>query len=197
MLPLVCCAPMLITLVCVAARAARGRRLPDRSPPVRWIALPYRSPRPVEVVDPAADVPAIVRLAAGGSFAQFCVMGPCLAFALARLRLAPFTPVVVAWLALAAGHAWYGSALLRDPARAAGNVRNLAHASLALAVPFPLISTMRFVWANPADYDPAAPSPCIGLVFISLMIIHALLLLAATRGLSSSGADRSPPRDRG
>jgi hypothetical protein len=196
MLPLACCALMLATLFGVAVRAVRRRCLLHRSPAARWILLPYRSPHPVEFVAPAEDVPTLVRLAAWASFAQFCVMGPCLAFALARLRLAPFTPVVVAWLALAAGHAWCGNALIRDPVRAAWNVRNLAHASLALAVPFPLIGAMRFIWANPADDDPGTPGLSIRLVFVSLMIVHALLLLAATHGFLKLPGSRERFRRR-
>jgi hypothetical protein len=157
---------MLATLVYAVVRSASRSCPPDRSSAVRWIPSPYRASRPVGLVAPTEDSRTIVRLAAWASFAQCFVVAPCLAFALARLHLAAFIPLVIVWFTLAVSHGWCGHALLRNPARAVADVRNLAHASLALAVPLILVSTMHFIWASPAEYDPYTPSLRIRLVFV-------------------------------
>jgi hypothetical protein len=117
-------------------------------------------------------------------------MVPCVAFALFRLRLEAFTPLVVVWLALGVGYGWCGHALIRDPARAAADVRNFAQASLALGIPLLLMGAIHLVYASPDEHDPCTPSLRVRLAFVSLTIVHGLLLLTAvgSRDIEGRGA---------
>jgi hypothetical protein len=193
MLPLVCCALTLATIAYAVVRLTSRFWRPDRSCAVRWIPSPYRSPRPMDLVVSPGNLATIVRLAAWASFVECCLVAPCLAFALARLRLEALTPIVFVWLVLAIGHGWCGCALIRRPTRAAAEVRSLAQASLALAVPFFLVGATHFVWVNPTEYDPCTPSLPVPLVFVSLTIVHALLMLVATRGFLPGERRGRPP----
>jgi hypothetical protein len=180
---------MLATIGYILARRAARPSPPDPGSALRWLASPYRSALPLAAAAPDRPEPsAMVRFAAWASFVYCCAVPPCLAFALVRLRLEALTPVAVVWMALAIGHGWCARALIRDPARAVSEARNLAQASLALGAPFLIVCTMHLVGANPSEHDPCVPSLGARLAFVLVSIGHALLLLAAVRRASRGRA---------
>jgi hypothetical protein len=181
-LTLLCCSLTLATIAYALVRRAGGPLPPDPGNAIRWLASPYRSPLPLAASVPDHAAPsAIVRFAAWSSFVYCCAVAPCLAFALVRLRLEALTPVAVVWMALALGHGWCARALIRDPARAAAEVRHMAQASLALGAPFLVVCTMHLLGVNPAEHDPCVPSLGVRLTFVLVSIAHAVLLLVAVR----------------